>query len=124
MVASLLKIVSTGMQDERLQPPKGQPNLDSFLMVIVKAGRYATNWSRIDFDTKPDFGSKAIIRLPTKGEMIGRVYLVTVMPDIRSQQQVAYYTRKPIQLANSNYKSINMYDSNGSMHDYSSIFAG
>ena len=109
-MASLLKIVSTGMQDERLQPPKGQPNLDSFLMVIVKAGRYATNWSRIDFDTKPDFGSKAIIRLPTKGEMIGRVYLVTVMPDIRSQQQVAYYTRKPIRVANSNYRSVNMFE--------------
>ena len=112
-MASLLKIVSTGMQDERLQPPKGQPNLDSFLMVIIKTGRYATNWSRIDFDTKPDFGSKAIIRLPTKGEMIGRVYLVAVMPDIRSQQQVAYYTRKPIRLANTNYTSVNMYDGNG-----------
>ena len=113
MVASLLKIVSTGMQDERLQPPKGQPNLDSFLMVIIKAGRYATNWTRIDFDTKPEFGARSVIRVPSKGEMIGRVYLVTVMPDIRSQQQVAYYTRKPIRLANSNYTSINMYDNNG-----------
>ena len=109
MVASLLKIVSTGMQDERLQPPKDQPDLGAFLTVMIKAGRYATNWSRIDFDTKPEFGSRAVIRLPTKGEMIGRIYLVTVMPDIRTQQQVAYYTRKPIRLANSNYTSINMY---------------
>ena len=109
MVASLLKIVSTGMQDERLQPPKEQPDLGAFLTVMVKAGRYATNWSRIDFDTKPDFGSRAVIRLPTKGEMIGRIYLVTVMPDIKTQQQVAYYTRKPIKLANSHYISLNMY---------------
>ena len=113
MVASLLKIVSTGMQDERLQPPKDQPDLGAFLTVMVKTGRYATNWSRIDFDTKPEFGSRAVIRLPTKGEMIGRIYLVTVMPDIRTQQQVAYYTRKPIRLANSNYTSFNMYEVGG-----------
>jgi hypothetical protein len=90
MVASLLKIVSTGMQDERLQPPKGQPDLGSFLTVMVKAGRYATNWTRIDFDTKPDFGKSSVIRLPTKGEMIGRIYLVTQMPDIATIQRKAY----------------------------------
>jgi hypothetical protein len=101
------------MQDERLQPPKDQPDLGAFLTVMVKTGRYATNWSRIDFDTKPEFGSRAVIRLPTKGEMIGRIYLVTVMPDIRTQQQVAYYTRKPIRLANSNYTSFNMYEVGG-----------
>ena len=95
MVASLLKIVSTGMQDERLQPPKGQPRLSAFLTVLVKTGRYATNWVRIDFDTAPDFGKSGIIRLPTKGEMIGRVMLVANMPDISTRQIEAYYTRKP-----------------------------
>ena len=65
MVASLLKIISTGMQDERLQPPKGQ--IGSLLNVFVKAGRYGTNWSRIDFDTSPDFGKIAIARLPVQG---------------------------------------------------------
>ena len=103
MVASLLKIVSTGMQDERLQPPKGQPRLSAFLTVLVKTGRYATNWVRIDFDTAPDFGKSGIIRLPTKGEMIGRVMLVANMPDLRTKQIEAYYTRKPKYLANSNY---------------------
>ena len=110
MVASLLKIVSTGMQDERLQPPKGQPDLGSFLTVMVKAGRYATNWTRIDFDTKPDFGKSSVIRLPTKGEMIGRVYLVTQMPDIATIQRKAYYTRKPIRLASLDYTQINLFE--------------
>lgn len=110
MVASLLKIVSTGMQDERLQPPKGQPDLGSFLTVMVKAGRYATNWTRIDFDTKPDFGKSSVIRLPTKGEMIGRIYLVTQMPDIATIQRKAFYTRKPIRLANSNYTQIKLFE--------------
>jgi hypothetical protein len=112
MVASLLKIVSTGMQDERLQPPKGQPSASAFLTVLLKAGRYATNWTRIDFDTSPNFGKSSVIRLPTKGELIGRIYLVTQMPDIKSQQLVAYYTRKPIRLA-TNYTSKNLYDGNG-----------
>jgi len=116
MVASLLKIVSTGIQDERLQPPKGQPDLGSFLTVIVKSGRYATNWARIDFDTSPDFGKSSVIRLPTKGEMIGRIYLVTQMPDIKTPQLKAYYARKPIKLKQY-YTSKNLYAGNGTYLD-------
>lgn len=116
MVASLLKVVSTGIQDERLQPPKGQPDLGSFLTVIVKAGRYATNWTRIDFDTSPDFAKSSVIRLPTKGEMIGRIYLVTQMPDIKTPQLKAYYARKPIKLAQY-YTSKNLYAGNGTYLD-------
>ena len=89
MVASLLKIVSTGMQDERLQPPRGQPSIGSLLNVFVKAGRYGTNWARIDFDTKPDFGKIAIARLPVQGELISRVFLVVQMPDIQTPQVLA-----------------------------------
>jgi hypothetical protein len=89
MVASLLKIVSTGIQDERLQPPKDQPNLDAFLTVIIKAGRYATKWARIDFDTQPNFGQTGVIRIPTQGELVGRILLVTEMPDIMTQQLAA-----------------------------------
>lgn len=86
MVASLLKICSTGMQDERLQPPKDQPDIRSFLTVLIKTGRYGTSWSRIDFDTTPDFGKSSVIRLPTQGELIGRVFLVVQMPDIQTAQ--------------------------------------
>ena len=92
MVASLLKIVSTGMQDERLQPSKDQPNLDAFVKVIIRAGRYATQWSRIDFDTLPNFGQSSLIRIPTKGELVGRILLVTEMPDIMTAQKLASQT--------------------------------
>lgn len=109
MVASLLKIISTGMQDERLQPLKGQPDLSAFLKVLIRTGRYATNWTRIDFDTSPDFGKSSIIRLPTKGEMIGRIFLVTNMPDISTIQKTAYYSRKPAFIANSNYTISNQF---------------
>ena len=92
MVASLLKIVSTGIQDERLQPPKDQPNLDAFVNVIVKTGRYATQWSQIDFDTLPNFGQSSVIRIPTHGELVGRILLVTEMPDIMTVQKLAAAT--------------------------------
>ena len=84
MVASLLKIISTGMQDERLQPE--QPNLDAFVKVLVKVGRYGTQWARIDFDTLPSFGKSSILRIPTQGELVGRILLVTMMPDILTPQ--------------------------------------
>lgn len=103
MVASLLKIVSTGIQDERLQPPKDQPTLDSFVTVIVKTGRYATQWARIDFDTAPNFGQSAVARLPTQGEMIGRVLLVTRMPDIQTAQLAAQATPIPIKITGTEY---------------------
>ena len=93
MVASLLKIISTGMQDERLQPPKGQPSIDSLVTVIVKAGRFGTAWARIDFDTKPDFGKISIARLPVQGELIARVFLIVQMPDIQTPQVTAQNTK-------------------------------
>ncbi len=101
------------MQNERLQTPDDQPDLGSFLTVLVKTGRYGTQWARLEFDTKPDFGKSGIVRLVTQGELIGRIYLVTEMPDIKTQQDKAYYTRKPIKLYSSSYTSINLYSSNG-----------
>ena len=89
-MASLLSIISKGMQNERLQPPDSQPDLSAFKTVIVKTGRYGTQWARLDFDTLPEFGRSAIVRLVTQGELIGRIYLVTQMPEIRTQQRKAY----------------------------------
>ena len=107
-MASLLKIVSTGIQDERLQPPKDQPDLGAFLTVIVKAGRYGTAWARIDFDTKPDFGQTGVIRIPTQGELVGRVMLVTQMPDIKTTQDKAYRARKVPKLYSNKYMSLEL----------------
>jgi len=93
MVASLLKIISTGMQDERLQPPKEQPSIDSLVYVLIKPGRYGTAWARVEFDTNPDFGKSAIARLPVQGELISRVLLVVQMPDIHTPQLRAQTTK-------------------------------
>jgi len=82
MVASLLRIIHTGIQDERLLPPKGKPAISFFQKVFIKAGRFTTSWVRLDFDTLPNFGVNASIILPRQGHLITRLYLITTMPDI------------------------------------------
>lgn len=89
MVAALLKIVHTGIQDERLLPMRGQPALSFFKKAFVKAGRFTTSWVRLDFDTRPAFGSSATIGLHRQGQLLSRLYLVTTMPDIATVQAAA-----------------------------------
>ena len=85
--SSLLKLLVSGLQDERLLPPKGQPI--SFQKAYVKAGRFTTETYRVDFDNQPAFGTTARITLPRRGHLITRVSLVTVMPDISLTQATA-----------------------------------
>ena len=89
MVASLLRVLQSGIQDSRLLPPRGQPNISLFKTVLIRAGRFTTQWVRLDFDTKPNFGTKAVITLPRKGHMISRLFLVTTFPDLAPAQNAA-----------------------------------
>lgn len=89
MVVSLLRIIHTGIQDERLLPTKGKPQTSFFQKVFMKAGRFTTAWVRLDFDNKPNFGAPASITLPRQGHLISRLYLVTTMPDIAGPQLLA-----------------------------------
>jgi len=87
--AGLLKILVSGLQDERLLPPKGQPRLDAFQKAFVKAGRFTTEIYRVEFDNQPAFGTTARVTIPRRGHLVTRAYLVTVMPDIATAQQQA-----------------------------------
>ena len=89
MVAALLKIVHSGIQDLRLLPPKGQPKVDFFQRVFIKAGRFTTQWVHLEFDQTPDFGKTVACTLPRQGHLISRVYLVTTFPDIATNQKAA-----------------------------------
>ena len=89
MVASLLRVLHSGIQNSRLLPPKGQPKVELFSKVLIRAGRFTTQWVRLDFDTNPTFGSKAVITIPRKGHLVGRLYLVTTMPNIFTTQGIA-----------------------------------
>jgi hypothetical protein len=89
MVASLLKTLHSGIQDLRLLPPKGQPAVSFFKKAFIKAGRFTTQWVRLDFDQVPNFGKQATITLPRQGHLISRMYVVVNFPDIVGPQLLA-----------------------------------
>jgi len=89
MAASLLRVLNSGVQDTRLLCTRGEPDISMFAKVFIKAGRFTTQWVRLDFDTTPSFGNSATITLPRKGHLISRLHLVTTMPDIYTSQKVA-----------------------------------
>ena len=95
MVASLLRVLHSGIQDSRLLPPKGKPDISLFSKVLLRTGRFTTQWVRLDFDTRPAFGTKATITLPRKGQLISRLYLITTMPDINTAQALALSAAGP-----------------------------
>lgn len=87
MVASLLKVIASGIQDERLD---FKHTLYPFQKVWNKAGRFTTQWSRLDFENTPTFGNTGFLRLLRKGHLISRLFLVATMPDIYTPQRQAY----------------------------------
>ena len=86
MVASLLKVISSGIQDERLD---FKHTLFPFTKVWKKAGRWTTQWGRLEFDNTPTFGNTAFFRILRKGHLVTRLFLVATMPDIWTPQAAA-----------------------------------
>jgi len=86
MVASLLKVISSGIQDERLN---FKTTLYPFRKLWVKAGRFTTRWERLDFENTPTFGNTGFFRILRKGHLVTRLYLVATMPDIYTTQAQA-----------------------------------
>ena len=89
MVAALLRVVYGGLQDSKFICQKGKPNIGFFIKAFVRAGRFTTQWVRLDFDILPTLGTTATITLPNKGQLLSRLYLVTTLPDISTSQQAA-----------------------------------
>lgn len=90
MVASLLKVLTTGIQDERLW---SNTVLRPFQKVWIRAGRFTTRWERLEFDSVPAFGQTSQFRLLRKGHLVTRLYLVATMPDL-------YLTQRRARVAN------------------------
>lgn len=86
MVSSLLKVISSGIQDERLD---FKHTLFPFKKIWRKAGRFTTQWCRLEFENVPSFGQYGYSRILRKGHLVTRLFLVAQMPDIWSQQQLA-----------------------------------
>ena len=86
MVSSLLKPLTTGIQDQRIYT---KPTFYPFVRLWKTTSRFTTQMVRLDFDNTPSFGSTAFFRLVRKGHLITRLFLVTTMPDIYSAQAAA-----------------------------------
>ena len=93
--ATLLSVVCFGLQDTRLLPPKGQPDIKNYIKVLKKTTRWAAQWVRVDFDGQPNFGQRATCTIPRKAELLTQVTLVTTMPDIATAQQRAAAACEP-----------------------------
>lgn len=90
--AGLLKIIHSGLQDERLSftpDIRGQPSTDYFFKAFLRAGRFTTEMYRVDFDNRPAFGTTARATLPRRGHLITRAFLVTELPDLKTSQDRA-----------------------------------
>lgn len=93
--ASLLSLLYSGLQDDRLLPPKGIPKIDTFQRVFLKGGRFTTEWFRLNFDGKSSFGKTAKATIPRRGHLVTRAFLVTVMPDIQGIYNAAAAAAPP-----------------------------
>jgi hypothetical protein len=89
MVASLVRLLHSGPQDMRLLPKLGPKDVSAYIRVLMRVSRFTTQWARIDFQQRPQFGQQAVCRLLKKGELITRLYLVATLPDIYTPQAAA-----------------------------------
>jgi hypothetical protein len=92
MVASLLAVLASGIQDDRIAFRR---TLYPFHKTWVKAGRFTTRWERLDFENTPSFGQTGFVRLLRKGHLITRLFLVSTMPDIHTVQARAKAVASP-----------------------------
>jgi hypothetical protein len=87
--AGLLKLLHSGLQDERLLPSKGVLKMQDFQKVYVKGGRFTTEWYTAEFDNSPAFSQTAKCTIPRRGHLITRAFLMVKLPDIRTAQLAA-----------------------------------
>lgn len=87
--ATNLTLVSSGLADERLQPTKGNPNMEQFVKVLKKTTRWSAQWNRIDFDGSPEFGQRVSLTIPKIGELVSGFTIAVTMPDIYTPQMMA-----------------------------------
>lgn len=92
--ASMLKIISSGIEDISRLNVTGQPSTSFYTSVYRQRTRWASQWRRVEFDNVADFGRTATVTLPILGELITRATLVVVLPDIVGPQEVALATAK------------------------------
>ena len=87
--ANSLTRISSGLQDQRLVAPKGNPDVAQFVKVLRSTSRWAAQWRRVDFDGAVGFGKRVSLTVPPIAELVNGVMLVVQMPDIYAAQAAA-----------------------------------
>jgi hypothetical protein len=76
----LLQLVAVGKQDAFLT---GNPQISFYKMVYRRHTNFAVESKPMYFDGTPNFGQRITCLIPRKGDLLGRVYLDVVLPQIK-----------------------------------------
>ena len=76
----LLQLVATGKQDLFLT---GNPQISFFKMVYRRHTNFAVESQAMYFDGTPNFGQRITCLIPRRGDLLGKVYLDVVLPQIK-----------------------------------------
>jgi hypothetical protein len=98
--AQSLTLISTGLADPRLQPPRGNPDASQFVKVVRKTTRWAAQWNRVEFDGTAEFGQRVSMTLPRIGHLISGITIAVTMPDIYTTQLRAIQAAEGTSLEN------------------------
>jgi hypothetical protein len=75
----LLQLVATGKQDLFLT---GNPQISFFKMVYRRHTNFAIESQPMYFDGTPNFGQRITCLIPRRGDLLGKVYLDVVLPQL------------------------------------------
>lgn len=76
----LLQLIATGKQDAFLT---GNPQISFFKMVYRRHTNFSIEAQPMHFDGTPNFGQRVTCLIPRRGDLLGRVYLEVVLPQLK-----------------------------------------
>jgi hypothetical protein len=76
----ILQLAAVGKQDAFLT---GNPQISFYKMVYRRHTNFATESQPMYFDGTPNFGQRITCLIPRRGDLLGRVYLDVVLPQIK-----------------------------------------
>lgn len=76
----LLQLVATGKQDAFLT---GNPQISFFKMVYRRHTNFSIEAQPMHFDGTPNFGQRVTCLVPRRGDLLGRVYLEILLPQLK-----------------------------------------
>lgn len=83
MTGGLLQVASFGSQDIFLT---GHPQITLFKSVFRRHTNFSSESIEVNFDDYPEFGKTSHVKLPLAGDLISKIYLKIVLPQLNFQR--------------------------------------